>query len=139
MFSRQQRNEDQISLVICSHFSYTALLGNSCLFCNIVTGSVPAQKVFEDASAVVFKDINPQAPTHLLVVPKKHVPGLSSASDEDAELLGHLQCVARDIAKKAGLESGYRLVTNNGKGAGQSVDHLHYHLLGGRRMTWPPG
>lgn len=88
---------------------------------------------------MVFKDINPQAPTHLLIVPKKHIPSLSSVSDEDKALLGQLQCLARDLAKKAGLEAGYRLVTNNGRGAGQSVDHLHYHLLGGRRLTWPPG
>jgi len=110
-----------------------------CLFCGIVDGSIPSQKVHEDELAIAFKDINPQAPTHLLVVPKKHIPGLSSAVDEDKALLGHLQCLARDLAKRGGLDSGFRLVTNNGKGAGQSVDHLHYHLLGGRRLTWPPG
>ena len=110
-----------------------------CLFCGIVDGSIPSQKVHEDELAIAFKDINPQAPTHLLVVPKKHIPGLSSVADEDKALLGHLQCLARDLAKRGGLDSGFRLVTNNGRGAGQSVDHLHYHLLGGRRLTWPPG
>lgn len=114
-------------------------MGIDCLFCKIVAGDVPAQKVFEDDRAVAFKDINPQAPTHLLIIPKKHIPGLSSSEDGDEAVLGHLQRVARDLAKKGGLESGFRVVTNNGRGAGQTVDHLHYHLLGGRRLTWPPG
>jgi histidine triad (HIT) family protein len=89
--------------------------------------------------AVVFKDINPQAPTHVLIVPKKHVAGLSSCTDEDTEMLGHVQQVARKLAAQWKLENGFRVVTNNGRGAGQSVDHLHYHLLGGRAMQWPPG
>lgn len=110
-----------------------------CLFCGIVDGSIPSQKVHEDELAIAFKDINPQAPTHLLVVPKKHIVSLSATSDEDKQLLGHLQLLARDLAKRGGLDAGFRYVTNNGKGAGQSVDHLHYHLLGGRRLTWPPG
>ncbi|MBI3549377.1 MAG: histidine triad nucleotide-binding protein [Elusimicrobia bacterium] len=114
-------------------------MGGPCLFCKIVSGELPTQKVYEDADTVAFKDINPQAPTHLLVIPKKHISALSTAEDADVALLGHLQKVARDLAKQGGLEAGFRLVTNNGRGAGQSVDHLHYHLLGGRRMTWPPG
>lgn len=114
-------------------------MGSGCLFCGIVDGSVQAKKVFEDEQFVAFKDINPQAPTHLLIVPKKHIPALTVAEDEDALLLGRLQLVARDLAKQGGLDGGFRLVTNNGRAAGQSVDHIHYHLLAGRRLTWPPG
>lgn len=114
-------------------------MSGGCLFCKIVSGEIPSQKVFEDDDAVAFKDINPQAPTHLLVVPRKHIPGLADAGDEDIALLGRLQKVVRDLAKKGGLASGFRVVTNNGRGAGQSVEHLHYHVLGGRRMAWPPG
>ncbi len=110
-----------------------------CLFCKIIAREIPAQLVFEDARALVFKDINPQAPTHVLIVPKKHIPSLSASSDEDAVLLGHLQRVAARIAQEGGLTGGYRLLTNNGRGAGQSVEHLHYHLLGGRILHWPPG
>jgi histidine triad (HIT) family protein len=109
-----------------------------CLFCRIVRREIPAQIVHEDAAALVFKDISPQAPTHLLVVPKKHLSSLSASTDEDEVLLGRLQRVAVRIAEEAKLTS-FRLVTNNGKGAGQSVDHLHYHLLAGRPLQWPPG
>jgi histidine triad (HIT) family protein len=109
-----------------------------CLFCRIVRREIPAQIVLEDEQALVFKDITPQAPTHLLVVPKKHIGALSESTDGDAGLLGHLQRVACRAASELGLKS-FRLVTNNGRGAGQSVEHLHYHLLGGRPMTWPPG
>ncbi|MBI5883868.1 MAG: histidine triad nucleotide-binding protein [Elusimicrobia bacterium] len=112
---------------------------SDCLFCKIVSRQIPAQIVFEDDLAVVFKDINPQAPTHVLIIPKKHLSSLADSADDDAGLLGHLQLVARRIAKEHGLTKGFRVVTNNGQGAGQSVDHLHYHLLGGRAMTWPPG
>ncbi|MBI4349270.1 MAG: histidine triad nucleotide-binding protein [Elusimicrobia bacterium] len=110
-----------------------------CLFCKIVAGEVPAKKVFENDDFVAFKDINPQAPTHLLLIPTKHIPGLSSAEDADAAILGRLQLLARDLAKQGGLSDGFRLVTNNGRGAGQTVDHIHYHLLAGRRLMWPPG
>lgn len=110
-----------------------------CLFCRIVAREIPAELVFEDAQSVAFKDINPQAPTHVLIVPKKHVASLSETTDEDTALLGHLQRVAARLAEKGGLTGGYRLVVNNGRGAGQSVDHLHCHLLGGRAMHWPPG
>lgn len=109
-----------------------------CLFCRIVRREIPAQIVHEDEQALVFKDVNPQAPTHVLVVPKSHLGSLSASSDADLPLLGHLQRVACRFAQQAGLSS-FRLVTNNGKGAGQSVDHLHYHLLSGRAMQWPPG
>lgn len=110
-----------------------------CIFCKIIARQIPSQFVYEDEQAVAFNDITPQAPTHLLIVPKKHVAGLSACGDGDQALLGHLQRVAAAVAEKAGVASGYRLLTNNGRSAGQSVDHLHYHLLGGRSMQWPPG
>jgi histidine triad (HIT) family protein len=109
-----------------------------CLFCKIVAREIPAQLVFEDAQSIAFKDISPKAPTHVLVVPKKHLDSLSSSKDEDSALLGHLQRVAVAVAGQLSLKD-FRLVTNNGRGAGQSVDHLHYHLMGGRPMEWPPG
>jgi histidine triad (HIT) family protein len=109
-----------------------------CLFCRIVRREIAAQIVHEDEQALVFKDLTPQAPTHLLVIPKKHLGSLSASTDGDALLLGHLQRVASRVAESVKLSS-FRLVTNNGKAAGQSVDHLHYHLLGGRPMQWPPG
>ena len=111
---------------------------DQCLFCRIVRREIPAQIVLEDEQAVVFKDVNPQAPTHVLVVPKKHIGALSATTDADAALLGHLQRLACRFAAEAKLSS-FRLVTNDGRGAGQSVAHLHYHLLGGRPMEWPPG
>ena len=110
-----------------------------CLFCKIIRKEIPSQLVYEDDQSVVFRDISPQAPTHVLVVPKKHIPGLSSCAEGDTALLGHLQQVARKVAEDGKRSGGFRLVTNNGCGAGQSVDHLHYHLLGGRAMQWPPG
>lgn len=109
-----------------------------CLFCRIVRREIPAQIVHEDEQALVFKDITPQAPTHLLVIPKKHLGSLTASTDGDAVLLGHLQLVAARLAGSYNLPA-FRLVTNNGKAAGQSVDHLHYHLLAGRPMKWPPG
>lgn len=118
--------------------SYNATMPSEsmeCLFCRIITREIPAQLVHEDEESVAFKDINPQAPTHVLIVPKKHLDRLSAAREEDKALLGHLQMVAARLADKAGLSSGYRVVTNNGRGAGQTVDHLHYHLLGGRSLS----
>ncbi|MFA6317417.1 MAG: histidine triad nucleotide-binding protein [Elusimicrobiota bacterium] len=112
---------------------------SDCLFCRIVSRQIPAHIVYEDDLALVFKDLNPQAPTHVLIIPKKHISSLADAVDEDAGLLGHLQQVAARIAREHALTKGFRVVTNSGRGAGQSVDHLHYHLLGGRAMTWPPG
>ncbi len=109
-----------------------------CLFCRIVRREIPAQIVLEDEQAVVFKDVSPQAPTHVLVVPKRHLGALSASTDADLSLLGHLQRTAAKFAAQAGLTS-FRLVTNDGRGAGQSVDHLHYHLLSGRALQWPPG
>jgi len=110
-----------------------------CLFCRIVAGEIPAKKVFDDQHTFAFEDINPQAPTHVLVVPKKHIPGLKEASAEDADIIGRCHLTAAHLARQRGIEDGYRTVLNVGPGAGQSVFHLHVHLLGGRDLTWPPG
>ena len=108
------------------------------IFGKIARGEADAKRVYEDDRAVVFHDVSPQAPTHLLVIPRKPIERLALAQDEDAELLGHLLLVARRAAADAGLED-YRLVVNNGAGAGQTVFHLHIHVLGGRPFRWPPG
>lgn len=109
---------------------------SDCLFCGIVSGAIPSRKVAEDDATFAFEDIAPRAPTHFLIVPKKHVASMADASDE--ALAGRLLLAAARIARERGLES-YRLVINNGEGAGQTVFHLHVHLLGGRPMSWPPG
>lgn len=111
----------------------------SCLFCKIVAREIPAQIVYESEHAVAFRDIRPVAPTHVLVIPKKHVASIDEAADEDALMLGNLLLAARDVAKQEGLTGGYRLVTNNGADAGQSVFHVHVHVLAGRPLAWPPG
>ncbi|XID95382.1 histidine triad nucleotide-binding protein [Paenibacillaceae bacterium WGS1546] len=108
---------------------------SDCLFCKIVEGSVPSTKVYEDDTIVAFLDIQPQAPVHLLVIPKKHIASMNDCGEEDQAMLGHLLLCARKIAKEAGLEeSGYRLVNNNGVDAGQIVFHLHWHILGGEKL-----
>jgi histidine triad (HIT) family protein len=112
---------------------------NDCLFCRIIRGEIPSKRVYEDEHTYAFDDINPQAPTHVLVVPKKHVHGLKEALAEDAELIGRCQLVAASIARQRSIEDGYRTVLNVGPRAGQSVFHLHVHLLGGRNLQWPPG
>jgi histidine triad (HIT) family protein len=114
-------------------------MATGCLFCNIVARTTPAQIVFENDHVVAFKDIRPVAPTHVLVIPKKHVVGMHEAKPEDAEVLGQVLLGAREVAEKLGLGSGYRLVVNQGPDAGQSVFHVHCHDLGGRPMGWPPG
>lgn len=115
-------------------------MSKDCLFCRIVNKELSSKIVYEDEQVVAFEDINPQAPTHVLVVPRRHIAGLNDASADEAKLLGQLQLVAAQVARARGIvESGYRVVINNGRGAGQSVFHLHLHLLGGRGMRWPPG
>ncbi len=110
------------------------------LFEKIIAGEVPADIVYEDDGCVAFRDINPQAPIHVLVVPRKPIVNVAQAGDEDGELLGRLILGARNVARVLGVDrSGYRLVVNNGEGAGQTVYHLHVHLLAGRNLTWPPG
>jgi len=111
-----------------------------CLFCSIVAGAVPAQIVLENEHVLAFRDIHPAAPTHALVIPRKHLAGVHDASPEDGAMLGQLVLTARDVAEKLGLaQGGYRLVLNQGTDGGQSVFHLHCHVLGGRPMAWPPG
>jgi histidine triad (HIT) family protein len=110
-----------------------------CLFCKIVAGTIPAKRVHEDELSLCFADINPQAPTHLLVIPKQHIASQAHAEQQHAALLGHLMAKTAEIARASGLEHGYRVVINTGPDGGQTVDHLHLHLLGGRAMHWPPG
>ena len=110
-----------------------------CLFCKIIRGEIHAKKVYEDEDTFAFEDISPKAPTHILIIPKKHVRGLKEAGPEDAQLLGRLQLVAARIGRERGIEDGYRTVLNVGPKSGQSVFHIHLHLLGGRDLSWPPG
>lgn len=111
----------------------------SCLFCKIVNGEIPSTPVYQDELTYAFADINPKAPVHVLVVPREHLDSVHSAAKHQEALLGHLMAVAAEIARGKGLTTGYRVVTNVGEDGGQTVDHLHLHLLGGRPMTWPPG
>lgn len=112
----------------------------NCLFCRIVRGEIPARIAFENDDVLAFHDIDPKAPTHVLVIPRKHIGAIARVQDADAALMGALTLAARDIARELGIETtGYRLVINNGADAGQTVDHVHMHILGGRKLTWPPG
>jgi len=111
----------------------------NCLFCRIGAKKIPARLVYEDDEVFAFEDISPQAPTHVLICPRRHFAALHDARDSDAALLGKLQMVAAKLAQDRNLLAGYRTVLNNGSGAGQSVFHLHLHLLGGRNFRWPPG
>ena len=110
-----------------------------CLFCKIVAGEIPSNKVYEDDEILAFNDVAPQAPVHFLIVPKKHMASLDDTTDEDAALLAHIMLKIKDIAKDLGLENGYRVVINTGEDGMQSVKHLHVHVLGKRRLLWPPG
>jgi histidine triad (HIT) family protein len=112
---------------------------SDCLFCKIAAGAIPSKKVFEDERAFAIVDIRPQAPVHVLVIPKKHVASLAETGANDKELLAHLLEVARELAVERNLGQGYRVVINTGPNGGQTVDHLHLHLIGGRAMHWPPG
>lgn len=111
-----------------------------CLFCKIAQKEIPSTIVYEDETVLAFHDIAPQAPVHILIIPKKHISALAVTSDSDFHLIGKLLQVAKQLAVQEKIDiSGYRLVLNNGKAAGQAVDHIHFHLLGGRDFTWPPG
>ncbi len=113
---------------------------NECLFCAIVEGSVKAQIVYQDDQVLAFKDIAPKAPVHILIIPRKHLAGVSNVTDQDRAVIGRIFEIAAQLARQQRIaDSGYRIVVNSGADAGQSVLHLHYHLLGGRRMSWPPG
>jgi histidine triad (HIT) family protein len=110
-----------------------------CLFCKIIAGQIPTKKVYEDERVFAFEDIQPQAPTHVLIIPKQHIVGLKEATAKDAEIIGYCQLTAAKIAKQRRIEDGYRTVYNVGPRAGQSVFHIHLHLIGGRDLKWPPG
>ncbi len=113
---------------------------SNCVFCKIASGQIPAVRLLEDEAAIAFADLNPQAPTHVLVIPREHVQSLAHVADGGFDEVGKLMRLAARVARKLGLaESGYRVVLNAGKDAGQTVDHLHAHVLGGRAMHWPPG
>lgn len=111
----------------------------SCLFCKIIEGSIPSKPVYQDEQCYAFSDINPQAPVHALVIPRQHIASLAEAGEDDQALLGHLLWAAAEVARQKGLGNGYRVVISTGRDGGQTVDHLHLHVLGGRQMHWPPG
>ncbi len=115
-------------------------MSSDCLFCKILAGEIPADIIYESDTAIAFRDINPQAPTHVLVIPRKHIATINDIDDEDRLLVGSLYAAAKEIAAGEGIaDSGYRTVMNCNEGAGQSVFHIHLHVLGGRPMGWPPG
>jgi len=112
----------------------------SCLFCRIVAGEVPSTQVAADDTVVAIRDISPRAPTHVLLMPRDHIASAAELTDADGDLVGHIFAMAADIAREEGIaEGGYRIVTNIGEWGGQTVDHLHFHLMGGRAFSWPPG
>jgi histidine triad (HIT) family protein len=111
-----------------------------CLFCRIVAGTVPSTRLHEDELVIAFRDIAPRAPTHILVIPRDHIPSAADLTDDDAPMVGRLFATAAELARREGIaDAGYRLVSNVGRWGGQTVDHLHIHLLGGRSFDWPPG
>jgi len=113
---------------------------NECLFCKMVSGAIPCDKVYENEYVLAFRDIDPKAPTHILIIPKKHIKTLNKINENDQDLLGELLLTAKKIAKDEGIDtSGYRTVINCNSDGGQTVFHIHMHLLGGRQMAWPPG
>jgi len=113
---------------------------SDCIFCKIISGEIDSDKLYDDEDLVAFNDISPQAPTHILIVPKKHIPTILDLEDADRSLVGKVYLVAKQLARERGLdESGYRVVVNCLEGAGQAVFHIHFHLLGGRELGWPPG
>ena len=109
------------------------------IFKRIIDGEIPARLIYQDELCLAFHDIAPQAPTHVVVIPRKEIASIDKLADDDAPLMGHLLIVIRDLARQLKLDQGYRVIVNCGPYAGQSVDHLHFHLLGGRPMSWPPG
>jgi histidine triad (HIT) family protein len=111
----------------------------ACLFCRIIEGTIPAKSIYQDEQCFAFLDIDPQAPVHALVIPRKHIASLAETQKDDQALLGHLLWAAAEVARLQGLANGYRVVISTGRDGGQTVDHLHLHVLGGRAMHWPPG
>ena len=112
---------------------------SDCIFCSIGAHDIPTTPVYEDDLIIAFNDLDPQAPVHVLVIPKKHIESLDDVKEEDSALMGHIMLKIQDIVKEVGLENGYRVVVNNGEDAFQTVKHLHFHVLGKRKMIWPPG
>lgn len=112
---------------------------SDCIFCKIASKEITSEYVYEDDKIIAFKDNAPQAPEHVLIIPKKHIASLDDLKDEDAEIISHLMLKVKEIAASRGMENGYRLVNNCGEDGQQTVKHLHFHLLGKRKMTWPPG
>lgn len=110
-----------------------------CLFCKIINGDIPSSKVYEDETVFAFRDIEPQAPTHILIIPKQHIKSAAEINEENSAVVAHIFEVAAKIAEAEGLTDGYRIVNNCGDSAGQTVKHLHFHLMGGREFTWPAG
>lgn len=111
-----------------------------CIFCKIIHGEIPCEKIYEDDIVLSFKDISPGAPSHILIIPKKHISSLNDVTDEDSKIISHVFIVLKEIVKKLGIdETGYRLVSNCGEQGGQTVQHVHFHVLGGRALKWPPG
>ncbi len=111
-----------------------------CLFCKIIAGDIPSAKVYEDDKVYAFRDIEPQAPVHILIIPKVHIASANELTEENASIVGHIFAVAAKIAKEEGIaDGGYRIVNNCGQDGGQTVGHLHFHMLGGRSLAWPPG
>jgi histidine triad (HIT) family protein len=115
------------------------VLAMSCIFCKIAEGAIPSTAVYQDDLCYAFADLHPQAPTHVLIIPREHIGSMRDTGESHRAMLGHLHWVAAEIARQKGLGNGYRIVVNTGEDGGQTVDHLHLHLLGGRSMTWPPG
>lgn len=114
-------------------------MSDKTIFKRIIDKEIPADIIYEDDQCLAFKDIAPKAPTHVLIIPKKEIATVDDVADEDAALIGHMWIVIRNLARELGLEEGYRVIVNCKEAGGQEVPHLHYHLLGGRQMTWPPG
>jgi len=113
---------------------------NECIFCKIINKEIPSEIVYEDELILAFNDIEAKAPTHILVIPKKHIPSLNDLKEEDSKTISHIFSIIPKIAEEKGInKSGYRVVNNCGKDGGQTVDHIHFHILGGRNLTWPPG
>ncbi|AJA48376.1 HIT family protein [Clostridium pasteurianum DSM 525 = ATCC 6013] len=111
-----------------------------CIFCKILKGEIPCDKVYEDDRVLSFKDINPEAPVHVLIIPKKHISSINELKEDDEKLIGYIYTVAGKIAKQLGIsEKGYRIVSNCGEDGGQTVGHIHFHFLAGRKLNWPPG
>lgn len=110
-----------------------------CLFCKIIDKKIPSDIVYEDEKVLAFKDVNPQAPVHVLVIPKDHIPSTDYLNNSHKELIGHILLVAKELSKELGLDNGYRIINNCNEDGGQTVAHIHFHILGGRQLMWPPG